>query len=64
VWAKVWAALAAVIGSLILVVFGGAVSALFTWRAASVAVYRLGEDRLYYEFWSAQYQESLDNDDA
>ena len=55
----VWVTFAVVVGGLILVVIGGIVSALFTWNATSVLVYRTRENSLYYEFWSSDYQEYL-----
>jgi len=55
----VWVTFAIVVGALILVVIGGIVSALFTWHATSVLVYRTRENGLYYEFWSPVYQEYL-----
>ncbi len=55
----VWVTFAVVVGSLMLVLIGGAVSALFSWRATSVLVYRAPKNGLYYEFWSPSYQEYL-----
>ena len=55
----VWVTFAVVVGALILVLIGGIVSALFTWHATSVLVYRAREGGLYYEFWSPDYQEYL-----
>jgi len=55
----VWITFAVVVGGFILVVIGGIVSALFSWQATSVLVYRARESGLYYEFWSPVYQEYL-----
>jgi len=55
----VWVTFAVVVGALVLVVIGGIVSALFSWQATSVLVYRAREGGLYYEFWSPAYQAYL-----
>jgi hypothetical protein len=55
----VWVTFAAVVGTFIVVIIGGTVSALLTARATSLLIYRTRENQLYYEFWSPQCQEYL-----
>jgi len=56
---SIWTGFAVMVGAFALVGIGATISALFTWNATSVLVYRAGEKGLYYEFWSRAYQEYL-----